>query len=283
MRLRTICVAVLATELALAVLAPPSGAQTTRTITVTPSTGLVSGDVVTITGSGFNPSATTGTCITLVDAGLCLGSLDLFDTDVNGGFSEQYTVPRFIFRGSAWIDCAAASSECVMAVGQSFDFAEVVTAPIHYAQGTGTPAPDMIFKRRSTGELFEDNQYSWRGFSPPRHGHAIAPGGTWGYALLVQNDGDGPDDLTITSFAALSSNSPFGLRFFIGYFDVTAAILGPGLKFQDVPPGGVVILAVQFRAAPTVNDGAFGAADVYVRSGIAPEFSDVARLSVTAT
>ena len=68
----------------LAAIAGPSGAQTTRSLTVTPDSNLVGGDVVTLQGSGFAPLATIYFCQAVVagtpdqsDCGVAYGATSL--------------------------------------------------------------------------------------------------------------------------------------------------------------------------------------------------------------
>src|SRR5262245_42728111 len=99
-------------------LAPPAHAQTTRTLVVTPDSDLVSGDRVTLTGSGFTPGL-VGVCELVLDATPgredC-GIVASFSADANGEFSGQFTIRRFLETSSAGpVDCAAPSATCGMA------------------------------------------------------------------------------------------------------------------------------------------------------------------------
>src|SRR6185295_6372381 len=99
MRGRTIFAALLLSAVTVSSLVLPGAAQTTRTVTVTPDSGLGSGDVVTISGSGFAAGVLAGTCQAVITGTLgiedCGSPIPTFITDAGGGFSTQFTIQRF--------------------------------------------------------------------------------------------------------------------------------------------------------------------------------------------
>jgi Neocarzinostatin family len=116
-----------------------------RSLTVTPSTGLVELDSVRIAGTGFNPNAQVGYCQgfasgspTPGDCGTPIGSIN---TSAAGDFSAQQTVRRFIHVPSLGrtVDCA--SESCVIGAAETSDVAgTVVLAPISFAPAPPPPA-----------------------------------------------------------------------------------------------------------------------------------------------
>lgn len=114
------------------------------TITVTPATGLVDGQVVTVTGTGLPP----GTELEIfqcragaVDESGCSGSV-AFDlaTDNVGGFTYTIQVDAFTFgwgvlasgQGGDEIDCRAGPEACFIGVGFLADAGESTKAPISF-------------------------------------------------------------------------------------------------------------------------------------------------------
>ena len=83
-----------------------------RSLGVTPSTDLIDGQVVQVTGSHFAPSSLVGMAVCLVGAtnasGCDVGHQVLIASDATGSFSQGFAVPREItLRTVATDDCAA--------------------------------------------------------------------------------------------------------------------------------------------------------------------------------
>ena len=249
-RLFAVCVACAVFTVGLG--AQVGSAQTTRTLTVIPNADLTSGDIVDVSGSGFAPSVDVGLCQAVVDgtpdAGDCgVSAAAAVRSDESGGFSTQFAVRRFLIIRGQQVDCAAPGAACVLGLAELSDIANTsVVVPLSFLPKTGTPRPDLIHKRRDTQQLFYDNQYFPSVSDAPQRSHAIAPGGTWTFALIVQNDGDITDDLILS--APNVPTPPLAVRFYVGYFDVTAAVTGSGFTFHDFAPGQSFVFAVQFRA-----------------------------------
>ena len=121
--LRVLALLFFASSLAL-VAASPTGAAT-RTLTVTPDSGLVDSQVVALAGTGFTPNSTIYFCQG-VDTGApgpndC-GSISTAPSNGSGEFSANYTVHRFVTTAnSGEVDCASASPHCVMGASDYFD------------------------------------------------------------------------------------------------------------------------------------------------------------------
>jgi hypothetical protein len=139
---------------AVVVVGMPSAAQTTRTLTVTPDTGLVDGDVVALHGTGFTPSATVGFC-QAVDDGTpdpsdCGVPFQLASADAAGEFTASYTVRRFMTPSSvgATIDCAQPSANCLIGATDlgsgNVPFAPITFAPRPARTLTVTPDTGLV-------------------------------------------------------------------------------------------------------------------------------------------
>ena len=107
------------------------------TVSVSPATGLVDGQTVTVTGSGYGASASVGILQCPADAtapDLCDGrTADSFSTDASGGFTRAAVVYRVITdaHGVA-TDCAEAGACAVISV-YVHGFAGRAAAPLTFA------------------------------------------------------------------------------------------------------------------------------------------------------
>ena len=285
MRARAFVVSLLVVASAVAVSVPgPAASAATGTLSVTPNTDLSGGDLVAIAGSGFAPSVDVGVCEGIVagapgieDCGTTIG---LFRTDENGAFSTQFAVHRFLTVGGQPVDCASPGAACSIGAAELDDIANTAVAvPLGFEPASANPRPDLIFKRHDTQQLLYNDQYFPNVPAAPQRAHSIASGGTWTYALVVQNDGDVADDLVLTTPHVPSA--PFGLRVFVGYYDITAPVTGSGLVFHDVAPGQSFVVAIRFSADAGAHDAGV-LASVKLSSGSAPELVDYAQLWVDA-
>jgi hypothetical protein len=119
----------------LAVGASPAAAA--GTITVTPSTGLVDGQVVNVTGSGWEPPHTIGYCqgLPIIPASQdnCATVPGLTTPDAQGNFSVSLAVSRVIIVQGIQVDCAAPSSPCVIGAADVADVAGTyATQPLDF-------------------------------------------------------------------------------------------------------------------------------------------------------
>ncbi len=234
-------------------LATPAAAATS--ITVTPNTALMHEQTVHVEGAGFPPSVelAVGQCTATSSPSDCTGGSLAYPTSSPTG---TFSIDLLVYRHVSAVDCLVHPCWVGAAV---FDDLEntAAFAPITFAAGQ----PDGRLKRRNDGVIFGDDVY---GFSRAQSfSHTIAPGGTWTYALQVQNDG--PDTDSITVSAADWGNRP-DAQFFFGYFDVTSLVRGTGLTFPDMAPGEVYTFALRFSAAPGTADGLISGLFVSFRS-----------------
>ena len=226
--------------LAFAFVGGSASAQAAPTVTVTPSSGLVDGQSVSVTGSGWPASTSLALLECRVASGpsvTCFGQ-ESGTTDSEGDFSTQYVVMNDA--------CNASGVSCLLGVSLE-DFSSPVLTILHFAVG---PRPDLVIRRRSDGVLFFDDVYTT---TPTPYGHTIVAARTWTFAVLLQNDGDAAGDMTVN---ATSVAAPFTTRYLFGYYDLTSFVTsGAGLTLPNMAPGASELLAVQFTAAPTIRPG----------------------------
>lgn len=124
-----------------------AAAPAARSVSLTPATGIQGGDMVQVTATGFTPGATLGggQCIvdSTPDTGDCSGVGLVGSADGTGKLVTSRRVDRWIYVPSAgaWVDCAAPSAGCVIAIA---DIGNVTgtfaTAPLVF----GTPPPPPV-------------------------------------------------------------------------------------------------------------------------------------------
>jgi Neocarzinostatin family len=286
MRGRTLIVSLvyIASAMAAVSLPGPVASAATRSISVTPSTNLSGGDVVTVSGVGFAPSADIALCEGVIsgapDPEDCDAALRFARSGTNGAFTTQFTVDRFITIVGTQVDCAAPGAACLIGAAEAAGIdGTTAVARISFTPVTNSPRPDLMFKNRATGQLFEGGTYFANSGSAPLHAHAIAPGGSWVYALVIKNNSNVTDDLVLTTPSFPSS--PFKVRIFAGYYDVTDYAAGAGVVFHDIAPGRSGVIAVDFSAEPGAQVGS-ALATVKLSSGSDPSRVDYVRLRVDA-
>ena len=222
---------------------------------VSPSSDLVSGQVVQVTGSGFPAFATIllSTCVA-DDSRLCESGAGT-TTDATGNLATSFTVARTIgFRR----DCLRTACEVRAELVGGSEPLRLASAPLAFRD----IQPDLRQRRRSDGTIFFDDVYTL--FSnPPTISHAIDPGGTWVFAVQVQNDGDTTDDITVNG-AVLSGG--IATRYIVGWTDVSAAMGGSGFTFRAVPPGEVITFGLRFEASPETPPGTSASVTLNARS-----------------
>ncbi len=250
---------------------------------VAPDSDLVSGDMITVSGSGISSGAFgVGVCELVIDTDPgredC-GFVAAFDVDASGDFSGQFEVRRYLdTRSAGFVDCAAPSATCGIAAAEvDRDLNPIpgteVVVPISLREFAGTGRPDIIIKNRATGAFSGDNFTTTICCNQYRQ-HSVAVGGKWSYALRVQNDDVVVDDLIVT--APPDSR----VRYFVSYFEITAQVTSGGYRYSAVSPGEIRPLSMQMSGAG-LSPGDIYAVPVTVASGVAPtERLDVAWLAV---
>jgi hypothetical protein len=218
-----------------------------RALTATPSVGLTDGQTVSFTGSGFNASVDIGFCQAIDDGTPaqedCGASTGTTRSSPSGDISGELTVRQSMFVPSLGriVDCTSAA--CFVGAAEISDIAHTSAfASLTFVR----IQPDGQIRRLSDSVVFGNDVYSSTG-SGETVTHPIAPGGSWSFAVQVQNDGARTDDINVTA-ASIRTSPDISVRFFAGYFDVTSLVNGAGFTFSGVPPGGVRRLPVQFKA-----------------------------------
>ncbi len=161
--------------------AGPAVALSGPTITITPDTGLVDGQVVTVTGEGFEPNALLEIfeCqATPVDESVCDGLNAYFiDTDGDGRISYEFPVDaRILDRWGGPFDCRTAPRACAIGVGFLVDYDEAAVAPLTFdpsarlmppvraslSRRTGLADRDVITVRGRNLSLARENAVVWQ-------------------------------------------------------------------------------------------------------------------------
>jgi hypothetical protein len=258
---------------------PAGAAQPPRTLTATPSTDLTDGTQLVIEGSGFTPMSVVGVCQGILDddPGVenCGVGFGIFFADENGEFATSRSVERFIVAGGReqTVDCAAPAETCGLISSELNDLdGTVATTPLAFRSAPPISPPDAIVENIATGAYFGDDFYTTYAGNQTKS-RKVPVGTTWSWALRVQNDRQASDDLTV--FA----NPQPGVRFFIGYYDVTTEITQDGLRLDDMSPGAIVKIPVQMRTERTPV-GQTKRVDITVRSASIPALRDDIRLQL---
>ena len=122
-------------------------------LTVSPSTGLVQGDVVTVTGTGYPANSTIGViqCKLLSSSvdDCNLSTLSYAMTDASGSFSTSYSPRRILTVAGTGIDCADAAA-CKLGAGDVIDQDQSADAAIRFDPAVPPPPPPTLTVTPST-------------------------------------------------------------------------------------------------------------------------------------
>jgi hypothetical protein len=231
---------------------PPPPPATRGSIDVQPS-AVGPDQPVSVTGTGFRPQATVEVLqcpagpTNPTECGVSPSPV-VVRADASGGFVTQISVAQFLsVEGEPGrVDCSEASPGCVIAAGEVVDFPNtVVTATIDLLV---PPQPDVVLRRVGGASLTGDGVYNETGWGQTRR-RRIAPGERWAFSLQIQNDGPRAGTVVLTGSATA------GVRYFIGYYDITAAVTGSGFRYEGMPPGASYHLGVQIRVPSGATPG----------------------------
>jgi hypothetical protein len=133
-----------------------TAAAAAAAIIVTPTTGLVDGQTVTVEGAGWSPNEQLGMCegvlIDPPDATNCgSGTVQFIAADNDGNFSSSLIVKRLIAvpRVRGTVDCADPAAPCVIGVADIGNIpGTLVSATLHFA-------PALPFVLPGTGSVLE--------------------------------------------------------------------------------------------------------------------------------
>jgi hypothetical protein len=112
---------------------------------VTPSTGLLDGQQVAVSGGGYSPNAPVG----VIQCPAGVDSIDdcdsdtatSFSTDGQGHFATTIFVKRQLRTGhGVTVDCGASAGACVVASAYQQGFVSIATTPLAFA----SPAPGPL-------------------------------------------------------------------------------------------------------------------------------------------
>ncbi|HEX5586985.1 MAG TPA: neocarzinostatin apoprotein domain-containing protein, partial [Acidimicrobiia bacterium] len=141
---------------------PPDVVVAAPSITVTPDTDLVHGQVVTVAGIGFSPDTqvaiVTCTSATLVPDDCDLHLFGSATTDGAGAFSTPFTLRRIAHTANGVVDCGDAPGTCNIGVASYVDLSEQALAPLAFDPALPPPPPANAILLPSTGLL--DGQQS---------------------------------------------------------------------------------------------------------------------------
>lgn len=136
------------------------------TIVATPSTDLIDGQVVDVTGSGLAPDRQVAVlqCVsggTDVFAFCQIGGFVSTTTDSTGAFSTSFTVRRVISPTGEDVDCAASAGRCVLAV-DDFSTDYDASTPLHF-DPEGPLPPQLEITATPVSAAVRDNQVLLQG------------------------------------------------------------------------------------------------------------------------
>ena len=253
----------------------PSGAAT-RAITVTPNTNLAPTQTVLVTGSGFSPNTpmSVGQCLDEgPTGGNCFLGLENFTSSSDGTFSISLLVRA---QPDVDVDCRGPQACNVTAFEDEDPLGTAVAVPLTFGF-----QPDAQIVRLSDGVITGDDVYSsGTNFKGQSRLRSLTQGASWFYALRSENDGITDDDIVLTGDAG---GPGITVRYFLGYYDVTAYVTGGGFTWTDLGPGAAFKLAVDFRASSTVPVGSTRTVVVTFTSKSDPSRLDRVKLGVTVS
>ena len=122
---------------------PASAAFAAPALNVDPSTNLLDGQQVAVSGTSYTPGVAIGIAECRVGAtdinGCDLRTLGTTTTDGSGAFSATYTVRRIITVDTGTLDCAI--DGCLVGAANVGDYSEEATAPIAFDASVPPPPP----------------------------------------------------------------------------------------------------------------------------------------------
>jgi hypothetical protein len=126
-----------------------AGAVTPPSIAAVPSTNVADGQVISVTGSGFSPSASVAVieCQTgaTSESGCDLSTYITVTASTGGSFSTPFIASRFIHPGGGTtsLDCAV-SGACFLGAANIADLSEGASTPLSFNPTAPTPPPLAI-------------------------------------------------------------------------------------------------------------------------------------------
>jgi alpha-tubulin suppressor-like RCC1 family protein len=240
----------------------PPGVEATSSIAVTPSSGLVGGQTIEISLSGFAPNAFVGWCQAVDDppvgAANCSAPLGSGTTDDNGELTAPVTIRRFIYAPGRdrWADCAEPTETCIFGAADLADLGgsvtsvalDIITPPPPATRGELVMTPAQV---GGPGAVVNVSGTSFRVATPIEVFQcvtaAVDPSGCSLPAAATTTDAVGAFsvDITVTD----SANPPGGTP--NGCFDPDGRCVVVAAETADFP-GTAVTLPIELPVPPSV-------------------------------
>jgi hypothetical protein len=202
-------------------------------LSATPSTGLVQGDTVTVTGTGFPAGDRIGIvqCKLVTDGpiGCNLSTLVYSTADASGSFSASFVPRRILYVDGTPVDCADLDA-CKIGAGSVADQTQGADAAIQFDPAVPPPPPPSITVTPDTGLL--DGQ------TVTVTGANYEPDSNFGVIQCVEppeSDGSNCSFDTLTFVGTDASGS------FTTSFQVVRTITSLGATTDCADPGACVI------------------------------------------
>ncbi len=141
------------------------------TITVTPATGLVDGDTVTVAAQGFTPDSQVAVLqcdqtVSPAGAGCNTSAYKMVQTDGTGAISTDMVVDRLLYLQAGTVDCAVTT--CRMVVAELPYGYPNTSADLAFDPSVPPPPPPTLVADPSTG-LQEEQTVTLHGSGFPRN------------------------------------------------------------------------------------------------------------------
>ncbi|MEO6470100.1 MAG: neocarzinostatin apoprotein domain-containing protein, partial [Acidimicrobiia bacterium] len=134
----------------------PNAAPPTPAIAVTPATGLINGQAITIGGTGFFPNGFVYVRECAVSDGYCSGASAYLSADANGTFSAQLTARLRVGDGQGTTThCLVVA--CIVRAESVDDLEYSADAPLAFDPNQPIPAPPQLTVTPSTGLTHEQS------------------------------------------------------------------------------------------------------------------------------
>ncbi len=180
----------------------PVGAD--PTMTITPDTGLVDGQAVTVAVTGLTPLSVAGVaqCVEGHGQDGCdLENRQIISTDENGGFTTSMVVHTMLATPLGAIDCRTSADACVIGASTTFDEIGAVWTSMEFdPTGALQPAPNLTAQPGT--DLVDNQQINVVGSGyPPNIGYSVQ---------VCPTGGTLATDCALTQFPTVVFTGPSG-------------------------------------------------------------------------
>lgn len=254
-----------------------------------PATGLVHGQQVTVTGTGFPPGESVGVVMCAREAGrdhgargadACnLGRFAQATSDADGVVEVAFVVSRLVVLDGVEIDCASEPGRCLIGMGMISDYDTSGGVRVDFDAGSPLPDPPTATLERTTDLVSgEPVGLTVTGLLPgsPLSVEVCAQDACGGFPVITETAGDdGVLDAEIRLWRAFGVHaSEPGQR-----GSVDCARDPCRLSFHGDVAGGRAIPPVEVRFDPAVDEPTVPVATVLVEGPFSP--GDVVPLRIT--